>query len=136
MKVKLHKDYKEFFTIRDLEIAKAIIANEKTEDEWTAAEWAEYAVSEALKGKSDYLVEVMKAEAVTAKNCRVWNAYPIGDVNDGNSHDIDVWIDATAKTAHGFIVVGAYLSDIWGTCSGESPTYQNHEYIEYYTRKE
>ncbi len=137
MKVKLEERYKEFYTVLDAEIAKAVIASEK-DDEWTAKEWAEYAIREALKESDgsykDYLKEVLKAEAHTAKNRRVWNVYPIGDeTNNGDSRDMDIWIEAVAETDSGFIKVGAYLSDIWGTC-GEL-TYQWHEYIEYYTKQ-
>ncbi len=127
MKVSLEKDYKKFYTIEDLERAKMVIASEK-EDEETVKGWAEYAAREALKGTRDYLAEVIKAEARTAKNCRVWNAY--GASAEFSSEDMDVWIDFTAETDYGFIKGGAYLSDIWQTGAVE---YKHHMYIRYYT---
>lgn len=124
MKVTLEKDYKRFYTIENLEQAKAVIAYEK-DDEETAAGWAEYAVNEALKGTGDFLREIIKVTARTAGNCRTWNSY-------GETGKMDVWIDCIAKTADGFIEVGAYLTDIWQT--GAVP-YKHHEYIVYYPRQ-
>lgn len=122
MKVKLEDCYKEVYTLSDLERAKRVIAIEK-DDEETPKGWAEYAVREALRGTDDYLVRVLEASAKTALNIRVWDAYGEGTQN------MDVWVRAVAKTGHGFIEVGAYLSDIWQT--GSVP-YDGHEYIKYY----
>ena len=48
MRVKLEKNYKDHYTIADLERAKEVIAYEK-EDEMPIKGWVEYAVREALK---------------------------------------------------------------------------------------
>ena len=122
MRVKLEKNYKDHYTISDLERAKAIIALEK-EDEMTIKEWTEYAVREALKGKDDYFVEILKAEARTAKNCRAWNLY------NEESQDMDIWLKATAETDKGFIKIGAYLSDIWQTGAID---YTDKMFIQYF----
>lgn len=124
MKIKMPKDYKDTYTLADVERAKAVIACEK-EDEETAAGYAMYAINEATRDGAPFLgiVEIIKAEATTAKNCRVWNAY--GD-DTMNTETMDVWIEATAETSYGFIKVGAYLTDIWQTGSEE---YRQHEYI-------
>lgn len=122
MKVKLENDYKRFYTLEDIEHAKAVIASEK-DDEETAKGWAEYAINEALSDRYDCIVEILKADARTAKNCRIWNAY--GD-DTGN---MDVWIEATAETHKGFIKVGAYLSDIWQTGAVD---YEDHMYVRYF----
>lgn len=128
MKVTLEKDYRKRYTLDDLDRARKVIALEK-EDESSPKEWAEYAIGEALKNMdgiaTDYLVEVIRAEAHTAKNCRAWNAY--GYPEDG-TEDMDVWITFLAETEKGFIKGGAYLSDIWGSTSG-IPTYKRHMYI-------
>lgn len=116
MKVTLQKDYRKFYTLDDLDRAKAIIAFEKENDEETPSGWAAYAIREA----GENAMEILKAEARTAKNCRVWNQY--GD----NSEDLDVWIEATAETTSGFIKIGAYLSDIWQ--SGVTK-YKQHMFI-------
>lgn len=125
MKVTLEKRYKDYYTISDLERAKAIIKQEREDDGETAKGWAEYAVREALKGTDDYLDRVIEADARTAKNCRAWNAY--GD----DSMDMDVYISATAKTSRGFIEVSAYLSDIWETGVKD---YRQYMYVNYYKR--
>ena len=126
MRVKLEKNYKDFYTMSDLDRAKAIIAYEK-DDEMSAKEWTEYAVREALKDDPhNFFVETLKAEAHTAKNYRAWNRY-----ND-ESADMDVWINAIAETSKGFIKVGFYLSDAWET--GATP-YKHHMYIVNYSEE-
>ena len=90
MKVKLDKDYRKLYTLEKLDMAKAVIAAEK-EDEMSAKDWAEYAVNEALRNEDESLVEILKAEARTAMNCRAWNRY-------GETEDMDVWISFLAET--------------------------------------
>ena len=109
MKVKLEKEDKKYITLAQAPIVRDIISDMK-EDENTAADWAKYAIA-ALYNHREYSVEVLKASAKIAKNNRVWNAL--------NEHrgDFDVWIDATAYVScadgYEFIIIGAYLSDIW-----------------------
>lgn len=123
MKVKMDKEYRRNYTLEDIDRAKMVIAFEKENDEDTAKGWAKYAVNEAAKAYDDYSVEIIKADATTAKNYRAWNLY-----GDG-SQDMDVWVEATAKTVNGFIEVGAYLSDIWQTGAVD---YTRHMYTKYY----
>lgn len=124
MKVKLEPDYRRFYSLEDIDHAKAVMAYEK-EDESTAADWAGYAVREALKDTGDYDREVLQVTARTAKNCRAWDAYGEG------TGDMDIWIEALARTANGFIEIGAYLSDIWQTGGTD---YRPHMYIQRYGR--
>lgn len=124
MKVTLDKEYRKRYTLEDLARAKTVIESEK-EDEMKPAEWLEYAITEALKGTGEYPGEVITAEARTARNCRVWNAY--GD----NTEDMDIWIEGLARTSEGFAEVGAYLSDIWQSGAVD---YKNHVYIQRYKR--
>lgn len=123
MKVTLEKNYKDIYTITDLEAAKMVITYEK-DDEDTAKGWAEYAVREALKGRNDALDHVIEADARTTKNSRAWELYGEGTRN------FDVWITATAETSRGFVKIGACLSDIWQT---GATTYKNHMFIQYFT---
>lgn len=118
MKVRLEKDYRKLYTLEKLDMAKAVIAAEK-EDEMSAKDWAEYAVREALRNEDGSLVEILKAEATTAMNCRAWNKY-------GETEDMDVWISFVAETTKGFIKGGAYLTDIWESGGTE---YKQHMYI-------
>ena len=122
MKVLLEDKYEEYYTIRDLERANTIIAQE-AEDESSVEEWAEYAAGEALKNINDGLEEILKASAHTAKNGRAWNLY------SSDSGQMDIWIDAIAKTDFGFIMIGAYLSDIWQT---GAKSYKEHMFIRYF----
>ena len=120
MKVTLEKDYRKYYTLEDLDRAKAVIKAEKEDDTYTAKEWAEYAAREALRGEDASLVEIIRAEATTAKNCNAWNRY--GD----DSADMDVYIRFLAETTEGFIKGGAYLSNIWETGATE---YKRYMYI-------
>lgn len=119
MKVKLEKDYRKLYTLEKLDMAKAVIAAEAKDDEFSAKDWAEYAIREALRNEDGSLVEILKAEARTAMNCRAWNEY-------GETENMDVWISFLAETTKGFIEGGAYLSDIWDTGAVE---YKQHMYI-------
>ena len=129
MKVTLEKNYRKYYTLEDLDRAKRVIAAEK-EDESTVKEWAEMAIREAIKNDegipNDYIVEIFKAEAHTAKNCRVWNAYGYIDPEEANTQDMDVWIEFAAELEHGYIKGGAYLTDIWQT---GGTRYKQHMFI-------
>lgn len=124
MKVTLEKNYKDHYTLGDIERAKAIIKAEK-DDETSLEDWARYAAQETLRDVPGYVVEILKATATTAKNKRAWNLY--GE----DSGNMDIWIEATAETSEGFVKFGAYLSDIWQTGGTD---YRNNMYIERYGR--
>lgn len=138
MKVTLEKDYRKYYTLEDLDKAKRIIEYEKKEDEMPIKDWAEYAAREALKGTGDYFAECLKAEAHTARNCRANDSFWASDYDDNGvwedgSGDMDVWLEATVRTDKGFLVFGAYLSDIWQTGAVE---YKQHMYIRYFKEAE
>ena len=127
MKVKLEKDYRRLYTLEDHDCAKAVI-NSLKEDESPVTDWLDYAVGEWQKQHGGYAYyEIIRADARTAKNCRVWNAY--GD-DTGN---MDVWIKGIAKSYDSIIEIGAYLSDIFQT--GAVP-YADHIYAVEYRRVE
>lgn len=107
MKVRLTKEAKKWLTLEQAPIAHQIIKGEK-ENETTAAEYAEMVIRAVYFG-SVWDVEVLKADASIAGNCRIWNQY--GD----ESGTLDIWIDATAYVDNGnseFIIIGCYFSDI------------------------
>ena len=129
MKVTLEKDYRKFYTLEDLDHAKAVIAYEKENDDGKIEEWAEMAINEAGKYSgygSNTCREILKATAHTARNCRVWDVYGDGTEN------MDVWIESVAETTFGFIKAGAYLSDIWQTGGAE---YGHHMFIQIFEKK-
>lgn len=125
MKVTLEKNYRKYYTLEDLDRAKKVIAAEK-ETDCTPKEYAEMAIREALKNDDgiadDWIVEIFKAEAHTAKNHRAWNLW--GDSLE--TENMDVWIEFAAELEHGYIKGGAYLSDIWQTGGTD---YREHMYI-------
>lgn len=126
MKVTLQKDYKATLTMAELEAARKVISQEKQDDE-TVAGYAVYAVTEALKDNKDfdYCEKVLEA---TAETCLNWRA---DDLFFEGSGKMDVLINATAKTRLGFIVITAYLSDIWQSGSRD---YKNNMYVEYFKK--
>lgn len=130
MRVTLEKNYRKYYTLEDLDRARKVIAAEKEYDDCPVKEWAEMAIREALKNDDgiteDCIVEIFKAEAHTAKNCRVWNAYGYCDPEEANTQDMDVWIEFAAELGQGYIKGGAYLSDIWQTGGTD---YREHMYI-------
>lgn len=125
MKVTLEKDYRKYYTLEDLDRARRVIAVEK-ETDCTPKEYAEMAIREALKNDDgiadDWIVEIFKAEAHTAKNHRAWNLW--GDSLE--TEDMDVWIEFAAELEHGYIKGGAYLTDIWQT---GGTRYKQHMFI-------
>lgn len=125
MKVTLPKDYRRTFTLEELDIAREIIRDMK-DDDGTPAWYAEVAVDHWLQKKDDFKQEVIRASAVIAKNCRVWDAY-----GDGTGC-MDIWVEAVAKTWGGYLELGAYLTDIWNI--GGDADFTQHMYAQYFTR--
>ena len=122
MKVKLTQEYKKYITVAEMPMVREIIADFK-EDESTIEEYAEMAIRAAYDGNA-YNIEILKASASIAKNQRAWNAY------SNNSETLDVWIEATAYVnGDEFIMIGAYLSDIWQIDGDNNKEIAEHIYI-------
>ena len=120
MNVIMSKESKRIITIEEAPIARKIISDMK-EDETTAAEYAKYAINAACKGSC---IEVFKASATIAKNCRINDWYFKGSGN------LDVWIEATAQTTEEFCIIGAYLTDIWSLDGDNSAQVaEDHMYV-------
>ena len=119
MKVSMSENYKKFFTVEEVQTAKQII-REMKEDESTPSEYAETA---ARCFNFGWIAKVLEAKATVEKNARAWNAY--GD----NSGNLDIWIDATVQTSSGFLILGAYLTDIWSITGDENDDIQFHAFI-------
>lgn len=111
MKVKLEDGYKDYYTLNDLEKAKAVIKFMK-DDSSSVKEYAEYALNEALRDADIYSMGIITAEARTAKNSR---GRVLRDAYGEDTGSMDVWVEALAKTNEGYIEIGAYLTDIWQT---------------------
>lgn len=122
MKVTLLKEDKKLITLADAPIVRQIIADMK-EDTSIPADYADIAIRAAYDGNA-YGVEVLKASAKISTNCRAMN-----DLTE-NSGNLDVWIDATAYVnGNEFIMIGAYLSDIWRISCGNRKEIASHMYI-------
>lgn len=106
MKVTLLKEDKKLITLVDAQIVRQIITDMK-EDINTAEEYAKTAVR-AVYDYDAYSIDVLKASAKISTNYRAWNIFT------ENSGNLDIWINATACVNDDeFIMIGAYLSDIW-----------------------
>jgi len=122
MKVALLKEDKKLITLADAPIVRQIIADMK-EDEFTPSDYADMAIRAAYDGDA-YGIEVLKASAKISTNCRAWNALT------ENSGYLDVWIEATAYVnGDEFIMIGAYLSDIWQITSDNRKDIASQMYI-------
>lgn len=122
MKVTLLKEDKKYITLEQAPIVRQIISDMK-EDENTPAEYADIAIRAAYDGNA-YDIEVLKASAKISTNCRAMNCFTV------NSSNLDVWIEATAcVNDNEFIVVGAYLSDIWQITHNNRKEMASHMYI-------
>lgn len=122
MKVKLLKEDKKLITLADAAVVRQIITNMK-EDEFTPADYAEIAIRAAYNGIVSP-IEVLKASAKISTNCRVMNALT------ENSGNLDIWIKATAYVnGNSYIMIGAYLSDIWQITCNNYKEIASHMYI-------
>ena len=119
MKVKLTSDMKKHITLEEAPLVQAMIKEFK-EDETPIPEYAEMAIRAAW---DTYSIKVIEATAEIAKNCRVHNFY------SENSGTLDIWIEATAQTIDGFIIIGACLSDIWQINGENNAELISHMYI-------
>ena len=129
MKVVLEPNYKDYYTLTDLEHAKTVIKYEKSDDDYTAKDWADYAVEMALKDAKDFPKRILATTAQTAKHANIDHYDAFGE----GSGDMDVWMGVIAETERGFIKIGAYLTDIWETGAKD---YRDNMYIEYFAESE
>lgn len=106
MKVQM-KDARAYVTVAEMPTVRQMI-NDFKADTSTAAEYAEMAVRAITHGN---VTKILDASAEISGNIRVWNHYT------ENSEHLDVWIKFTAMIGinglDGFVMGGAYLSDIW-----------------------
>lgn len=125
MKVTLPKDYRKRFTLEQVDIARRIIRDMK-DDMSTPAEYIEYAVRDYFKATNmaDCTDAVLTASAIVEPNRRSWNEY--GE----DTQEMDIWVEATVRTFGGFLVIGAYLTDIW--CISSEDSRADHYHTRYF----
>lgn len=122
MKVQF-KEAKKYVTVAEMPAVRMMIEDFKN-DESSVKEYAEMAVRAIAKNN---IVTVLDANAEIAKNDRVWNRY-----TDDSGH-LDVWITFTAMVGtiglDGFVMGGAYLSDIWELSGWDDSELVSHMYV-------
>lgn len=121
MKVMVSQESKKYLTAEEYDNAKRLAKHMKEEeDEWGVADYAKLAAGAAGHGQC---IEIFKASATVAGNARAMDLYFEG------SGRLDIWIEATAQTTEGFVIIGAYLSDIWGITGSNDKNFRGHAYI-------
>lgn len=119
MKVTFTAEAKRFITLSEMPTVRQMIESLK-EDESTVNEYAEMAARAAMDG---YVVKVFEASAKIAKNSRAKDNYT------ADSGDLDVWVDFTALTSEGFVIGGAYLTDIWDITGDNDEEIRGHMFL-------
>lgn len=126
MKVKFTAEQKKYITVAELPMVKRIIADMKEDDQ--LQEYVQIAAR--IASRSNELFEILKTDAIIAKNCRAYDNYGEG------SGTLDIWLKAYAFSSYkGFYNIGIYLTDVWNTNSENKEEIRSHMYIEEYTRK-
>jgi hypothetical protein len=108
MKITITTDMKKVLTISEMPIVRQVI--ESLKDDNSLKDYAKMAAGLAACGSVE---KVLECSAEIAKNCRADNNFFVG------SSDLDVWITFTAYTSEGFVMGGAYLTDIWNIGSDD-----------------
>lgn len=128
MKIRMPKHYKKF-TLEEMEQTKRVRdALKEWEDVTTAEEWLRMAAQDIIRGEGDYILEVLKAEAEFAGNCRIWNAY--GE----DTGRMDIWIKGIVQCWNQVLEIGCYLTDIWNI-DGKNDVVRDHAYVVRYKKQ-
>ena len=123
MKVQFTSEMKKVVTVAEMPAVRAVIEYMK-EDQWEAKDYAKMAARIASGCNT---VKVLEASAKVAANCRVRDAIAEG------SGKFDVWVEFTAFTDNGFVMGGAYITDLWGyICDNREETLK-HMFIRKFT---
>lgn len=118
MKIAITKEMKRVLTVAEMPEVRRVIEGMK--EDTGIKDYAEMAARVASGSR---VKSVMEASAGIAKNCRVRDAYHPG------SGDLDVWLEVIAYTEDGFVMVGAYLTDIWQITGDNNDSIKRHMFI-------
>ena len=119
MKVRISDESKKIITIEQMPAARKVIEAMK-DDEWTVKD---YAAMAARIASGCNAVKVLEASAEIAANCRVWDAFAEG------SRRFDVWVEFAALADNGFVMGGAYITDLWSSGADNLDETRSHMYI-------
>ena len=125
MKVQFTNETKKFVTVAEMPAVRKVISTMK-EDGMTAKDYAEMAAQVASACNA---VKVLEASAEIAGNCRVWNAIAEG------TERFDVWVKFTAFTGDGFVMGGAYITDLWTLAADNREDILSHMYIQRFKKE-
>lgn len=126
MKISITAEAKKYITVAEMPAVHKVIEAMK-EDTCTAKDYAELAARIASGCNS---VKVLEAKAEVAGNCRVHDRFCEG------SAQFDIWITFTAIVDggfDGFIMGGAYLTDIWDCTPDNADEIRAHMFIRKFT---
>ena len=119
MKTTLPKNYRESFTLEELDIMKGIIADMKED----TSKPADYARAALANFANDNGVEIVQASAEVGRNCFVsFNRYGEG------TRDFDIYIKFIGRNYNNFFEGFVPLSEIWDIVPGEC-TFSRNAYI-------
>ncbi len=105
MKVQITKEAKQWLTVAEMPVAKALVSDLKDDD--SKAKDIARDAAKLVFGPSGS-IKVYEVTAEIAHNDRIFNYY-----SDNSAH-LDIWIKFTAFNAdYGLLVGGVYLSDMW-----------------------
>ena len=128
MKVQFTDEAKRIVTVSEMPAVREILADFKSSDD-TDKEYAEMAARHIADTNC---IRIIESNAQIAKNSRVYDYYCEGSGN------IDVWIEFTAYVEDFdpyFLMVGAYLSDIWSLSAGHIEEFDRVPISHMYIRK-
>ena len=119
MKVSITEESKKYLTVEEYEIAKRIVKEFKAAD---SEELQDYA-RQAARIVDGSVHEIFKATASIARNNRAYNALAT------DTGLLDIWFDITASTSNGFVIIGAYLSDLWQATGDNNEELASRMYV-------
>ena len=125
MKVKFTKEMKEIIPVSLVSDVQSIICEMKEDND--TSYYGRMAAKIASGIITDF--EILRFEAMIAKNCRVYNRFT------DTSNDLDVWFDIYAYNRfEGFYEIGVYLTDLWSYTGENAAEIKSHMYIKSFTK--
>ena len=129
-KIQWPENYKDIFTLSELEACKAIEKNLKENSDNGKLNFEWEVCCAAIAGSDSKVTDahVLQAEAEFCKNSRIYDR-----ICDG-SGNCDVWIKVMAyHSYYGFYDIRACLTDLWDYSSETADYIRSHMYIAHCT---
>lgn len=112
-KISLPSNYRNCFTLSDLDAVKLMINSIINDDGKIDLTWEAEALCTLGSDNKMLPCDILSIEAEYSKNCNIeYDRYREG------SEYMDIWITIKAfASTHGFYLISGYLSDAWDICS-------------------